>query len=389
MPKPLASIISAGLSRFGELKGLTAREIFFEAFNEAMNNCPTLSPKEIDAFFIGQMSGAFEHQEHNAPIILEWCNLIGAEGVRVENACASSGSALKLGILALNSGLYDVVVVGGVEKMTHLEAPDFTNILAMAADRPFEQINGLTFPGLFALMATAHMKKYGTTMEQMALVAVKNHKNALLNPKAHMHKEITVNDVLESKIIAWPLKLYDCSLVSDGASCLILTRPEKARKYTDTPVDIIGFGQGHDTIGLHNRRSLTSMRSTRIAAEKAYKMAKITPKDLDVAEVHDCFTIAEIITYEDLKLCKVGEGGKLIEEGLTFRDGDIPVNISGGLKAKGHPVGATGTAQAYEIYLQLIGEAGKRQVKNAEIGLTHNLGGSGATAIVHIYRRRS
>jgi len=230
MREPLAAIVSAGLSKFGKIDGKYARELFAQAFQEALDRCPNLDPKEIKVAYIGQMSGSFEHQEHNAPIMLEWINLPLAEGIRVENACASSGTALRLGVMAIASGFYDVVLIGGVEKMTHRSTPEVTDILAMAADFPFEQWHGLTFPGLFALMAVAHMHKYGTTEEQMALVAVKNHRNALLNPKAHMHKEVTVEKVLSSRIIAWPLKLYDCSLISDGASCLILTKPEIARK---------------------------------------------------------------------------------------------------------------------------------------------------------------
>jgi len=252
---------------------------------------------------------------------------------------------------------------------------------------PFEQWNGITFPGLYALMATAHMHKYGTTEEQMARVAVKNHHNGSLNPKAHMQKEITVEKALSSKVVAWPLKLYDCSLVTDGASCLILTRPDIAKKFTDTPVQIVGSGQASDTIGLYERETLTSLKAARIAGQEAYKMAGISPKALDVAEVHDCFTIAEILAYEDLGFCDIGKGGKLVEEGTTELGGKLPVNPSGGLKSKGHPVGATGTAQAYEIYLQLTGQAEKRQIEGAEMGLSHNVGGSGATASVHIYRR--
>jgi acetyl-CoA acetyltransferase len=221
----------------------------------------------------------------------------------------------------------------------------------------------------------------------MATVAVKNHYHGSLNPKAHMQKEITLENALSSRVIAWPLKLYDCSLITDGASCLILTKPELARKYTDTPVHIIGSGQASDTIGLYERESFTSLAAAKLAAKKAYEMADVKPEDIDVAEVHDCFTIAEIIAYEDLGFCKTGEGGKLAENGETKLGGRIPVNTSGGLKAKGHPVGATGTGQAYEVYLQLTGRADKRQVKDAEIGLTHNVGGSGATATVHIYRR--
>jgi acetyl-CoA acetyltransferase len=257
----------------------------------------------------------------------------------------------------------------------------------MASDFPFEQWQGITFPGLYALMATAHMQKYGTTEEQMAMVAVKNHHHGFLNPKAHMQKEITLEQAMTSKMVAWPLKLYDCSLITDGASCLILTKPELAKKFTDTPVHIIGSGQASDTIGLYEREELTTLAAAKAAGQEAYRMAGAKPKDIDVAEVHDCFTIAEIMAYEDLGLCNPGKGANLVKEGATSLEGQIPINTSGGLKAKGHPVGATGTAQAYEIYLQLTEQAEKRQVKDAEIGLTHNVGGSGATATVHIYRR--
>jgi acetyl-CoA C-acetyltransferase len=278
-------------------------------------------------------------------------------------------------------------MVGGAEKMTHRTTAEVTEYLAMASDYPFEQWNGITFPGLFALMATAHMHAYGTTEKQLAEVAVKNHFHGSLNPKAHMQKEITLENALSSRVIAWPLKLYDCSLITDGASCIILTKPELAKRYTDVPVQIIGSGQASDTIGLYERENFTSLTAARLAAKKAYEMADVKPEDIDVAEVHDCFTIAEIIAYEDLGFCKAGEGGRLVESGETKLGGRIPVNTSGGLKAKGHPVGATGTGQAYEMYLQLTGQAGKRQATNAEIGLTHNVGGSGATATVHIYRR--
>jgi len=231
------------------------------------------------------------------------------------------------------------------------------------------------------------MHKYGTTEEQMALVAVKNHHNGALNPKAHMQKEVTLEKAMSSRAIAWPLKLYDCSLITDGASCLILTRPDLAKNFTDTPVHIIGSGQASDAISLYEREELTTLKAGRLAGREAYKMAGVKPKDLDIAEVHDCFTIAEIIAYEDLGLCNLGKGGSLVEQGATTLDGEIPVNTSGGLKSKGHPVGATGTAQAYEMYLQLTEQAERRQVSGAEIGLTHNVGGSGATAVVHIYRR--
>ena len=385
--KPLVSIISAGMSKFGKLEGLLAREIFAEAAKEAFVRCPKLNPKnDIKAMFIGHMGEAYEHQGHMGAAVADWAGLVGVPATRCEAACASSGSALRAGIYAVMSGLADVVIVGGVEKMTHRTTAEVTEYLAMASDYPFEQWHGITFPGLFALMATAHMRAYGTTEEQMALAAVKNHYHGSLNPKAHLQKEITLQAAMASRYVAWPLKLYDCSLITDGASCIILTEPELASKYTDMPVHIIGSGQASDTIGLYERKSLTSLNATRLAAKTAYEMANTKPQDIDLAEVHDCFTIAELLAYEDLNFCPVGEGGKLVESGETRLSGRIPVNTSGGLKAKGHPVGATGTAQVYEIYLQLTVQAGKRQVKDAQVGLTHNVGGSGATAAVHIYR---
>jgi len=386
--KPLASIVSAGQSKFGRLEGLYAREIFAQAVKEAYERCPSLDPKkDIEALFIGHMGESYEHQGHTAATAVDWAGLLHIPAVRVETACSSSGAALRTAVFAIASGLCDVVMVGGVEKMTHRSTPEVTEFLAMASDFPFEQWHGITFPGLFALVATAHMHRYGTTEVQLAHVAVKNHYNGCLNPKAQLQKEITLEQALSSRVIAWPLRLFDCSPITDGASCLILTRPEIAKKYTDTPVHIIGTGQASDTIGLYEREDFTSLKAAKLAAKQAYEMASVKPEDIDVAEVHDCFTIAEIIAYEDLGFCKPGEGGRLAESGETMLKGRIPVNTGGGLKAKGHPVGATGAAQAYEIFLQLTGQADKRQVDDAEIGLTHNVGGSGATATVHIYKR--
>jgi acetyl-CoA C-acetyltransferase len=385
--KPIVSIISAGMSKFGKREGLLTRELFSEAAFEAFTRCPKLDPKkDIKAMFIGHMGEAYEHQGHTGSTIADWAGLTGIPATRTEAACASSGAALRSGIYAVLSGLADVVVVGGAEKMTHRTTSEVTEYLAMASDYPFEQWHGITFPGLFALMATAHMHTYGTTEEQMALVAVKNHYHGSLNPKAHMQKEITLQMAMTSRYVAWPLKLYDCSLITDGASCIVITKPELADKYTDQPVHIVGSAQASDTIGLYERKSLTSLNATKIAAKTAYDMAQLKPKEIELAEVHDCFTFAELMAYEDLGFCKIGESGKLIESGQTRIGGKIPVNTSGGLKAKGHPVGATGTAQAYEMYLQLTGQAGKRQVKDAKVGLTHNIGGSGATSVVHIYR---
>jgi acetyl-CoA C-acetyltransferase len=386
--KPLVSIVSVGMSKFGKRDGVYARELFAEATKEAFDCCPNLNPrKDVQALIVGHMGESFEHQSHTAPMLADWVGLTPNAAIRTEAACSSSGVALRIGVFAVLSGLYNVVLVGGVEKMTHRTTVDVTEFLATASDYPFEQWNGVTFPSLFALMATTHMHRYGTTEEQMAFVAVKNHKHGSLNPKAHMQKEITLEQALSSRVIAWPLKLYDCSLISDGASCVILTKPDLARRFTDTPVHIVGSGQASDTIGLYEREDFTTLRAARLAAEEAYKMAGIKPADVNVAEVHDCFTIAEIIAYEDLGFCKRGEGGKLVKEGVTTLGGRLPVNTSGGLKAKGHPVGATGTAQAGELFLQLTGQAEKRQVDGAEFGLAHNVGGSGATATVHIFRR--
>ena len=386
--KPLASIVSAGMSKFGRREGMSARELFAEAAKEAFEKCPNLEPKkDIKALFVGQMGESFEHQGHTGPTVLDWTGLLPIPSTRTEAACGSSAVAIRAGIFAVMSGLYDTVMVGGVEKMTHRKTSEVTEYLAMACDFPFEQWQGATFPGLFAMVARAHMHKYGTTEKQMAMVAVKNHRHGAMNPKAHIQKEICLEDALASRVVAWPLKLYDCSLITDGASCLILAKPDIAKKYTDTPVHIIGSGQASDTIGLYEREELTSLTAGKLAAQEAYRMAGIQSHEVNVAEVHDCFTIAEIVAYEDLGFCELGKGGCLIEEGATCLGGKIAVNTSGGLKAKGHPVGATGSAQAYEIYMQLTEQAGKRQVKGAEIGLTHNIGGLGATGVVNVYKR--
>jgi acetyl-CoA C-acetyltransferase len=229
------------------------------------------------------------------------------------------------------------------------------------------------------------MHEYDTTGEQLATIAVKNHHNGSLNPKAQMQKEITLEQAMTSRVVASPLKLFDCSLISDGASCVILTKTELAKNFSDNPIYIKGSGQASDTIGLYERDDLTSLNAVALAARDAYEMSGMKPKDIDVAEVHDCFTIAELIISEDVGFCKKGDGGKLVQSGDTAIDGNIPINTSGGLKSKGHPVGATGVAQAYEIFLQLTGQAGARQVNNAEIGLTLNLGGHGSTAVAHVY----
>jgi len=384
--KPLAAIVSAGLSKFGKLDGLSAREIFTYAAKEAFDKCPNLDPrKDVKGLYLGHMIESAEHQCHTGPLVADWIGLNPMPAVRFENACASSGVALRCGIQAIKSGFVDVIMVGGVEKLTHLATSDATEYLALSADNFFEQWHGFTFPGLFALIARAHMHEYDTTGEQLATIAVKNHHNGSLNPKAQMQKEITIEQAITSRVVASPLKLFDCSLISDGASCVILTKPELAKRFSDNPVYIQGSGQASDTIGLYERDDLTSLNAVTLAARDAYEMSGMKPKDIDVAEVHDCFTIAELIISEDVGFCKKGDGGKLVQSGDTAIDGNIPINTSGGLKSKGHPVGATGVAQVYEIFLQLTGQAGARQVNDAEIGLTLNLGGHGSTAVAHVY----
>ena len=381
------AVIGVGMTKFGELWDKQLRDLFVEAAIQAIDDA-NVDLKDIQALFIGNMSaGLWVEQEHVGPLLADYLGVKGIHTYRTESACASSGVAFRLAFMSVALGLYDIVLVGEAEKMTDVTAPESTHHLACAADREWEAFNGATFPSLFALIARRHMYQYGTTREQLAKVAVKNHKNALYNPKAQFRREITIEDVLESPIVADPLRLLDCSPISDGAATVIICKAEIARKFSDTPVYVIGSGMATDTIALHDRPDITVLYATVKAAKEAYKMARVEPKDIDVAEVHDCFTIAEILAYEDLGFCKKGEGGKLIDEEETEIGGRIPVNPSGGLKAKGHPVGATGVAQIVEIVTQLRGEAGKRQVSNAEIGLTHNIGGTGSSCVVHIFSR--
>ena len=380
------AIIGVGLTKFGELWDKSFRNLIAEAGTKAILDAG-IEGKEIDALYVGSMSpGRFVGQEHVGALVVDSSGLsiMNIPATRVESACASGGMALRQAYIAVASGMHDIVVVGGVEKMTDVVGGEATNILAMAADQEWEAFFGVTFPALYAMIARRHMHEYGTTREQLAMVAVKNHENGLLNPHAQFHRKITVDDVLNSPKVADPLTLLDCSPISDGAAALILAPLDKAKEYTDKIVKIIGSGQASDSLALHGREDICTLKATVEAGRQAYKQAGIEPKDIDVAEVHDCFTIAEILAMEDLGFVKKGEGGKAVEEGRTRIDGDIPINPSGGLKAKGHPVGATGIAQAAEIVLQLRGEADKRQVKDAEIGLTHNIGGSGASCVVHI-----
>ncbi|MEM2197146.1 MAG: thiolase domain-containing protein [Sulfolobales archaeon] len=381
------AVIGVGMTKFGEHWDKQLRDLFVEAALEALEDA-NVSLKDIKAMFIGNMgSGMWVEQEHLGPLLADYLGIPGVPSLKVETACASSGMAFRLGVMSVAAGLHDIVLVGGVEKMSDVTTGESTHHLATAADREWEAFYGVTFPGLFALMARRHMKQYGTTREQLAKVAVKNHKHGSYNPKAQYQRVISVEDVLNSPLVADPLRLLDCSPISDGAAAVVIARSDIARRFTDTPVYVLGSGAASDTIALHDRDDITTLRSVVLAAKEAYSMAKVEPKDVNFAEVHDCFTIAEILAYEDLGFARKGEGGRLIDEGVTELGGKIPVNPSGGLKAKGHPVGATGIAQVVEVTLQLRNEAGKRQVPNAEIGLTQNIGGSGASCVVHILGR--
>lgn len=381
------AIIGVGLSKFGERWDSGIKELMAEAGLMALEDA-NISSNEIEMIFGGTMaSGRFMGQEHVAALMSDQLGLNNIPAVRIENACASGGSALRLGYMAVSSGIHDIVVVGGVEKMTDVTASEATTALGGAGDQEWELFQGITFPGLYAMMAKRHMHEYGTTEEMLASVAVKNHANAMKNKFAQFHKNLTIEEVMKSKVVSDPLKLLDCSPISDGAAAIVLAPLERARKFNDTPIKILASTQASDTLRLAERDSLSGIKATTIAADKAYRQAKVTPKDIDIAEVHDCFTIAEIMAMEDLGFYKKGKAGKAILDGETALGSKLSVNTSGGLKGCGHPVGATGVKQAVEVVWQLRGDAGERQVKGANIGLTHNVGGSGATSVVHIYKR--
>jgi acetyl-CoA C-acetyltransferase len=376
------AIVGVSQTKFGELWEKSFRDLVVEAGIDAIRDA-NMNGEDIDAMYIGNMTGGlFVGQEHIGSLIAEHSGLTPIPATRVEAACASGGLALRQAIMAVASGYYDRVMAAGVEKMT--DVVDATPAIAAAADREWEAQQGVTFPSLYAMMAKRHMYEYGTTREQIAGFAVLGHKNGALNPKAQFQREISVDAVLNSTKVASPLNILDCSPVSDGAAAIIVCPADKAHKYTDTPIYIRASTQASATISLHNRKSLTTIPSTIFAAKKAYDMANLTPKDMDMAEVHDCFSINGLIAIEDLGFFEKGKGGQAIEDGLIERDGDIAVNPSGGLKARGHPLGATGIAQAAEITWQLRQEAGKRQVSDATSGITLNIGGTGGTAAIHI-----
>jgi len=378
------AVVGVGMTEFGELWSDSLRTIWAKAAVAALADAGI---DQVDMITVGCMSpGLFTGQEHLASLLADELGMAGVPAARVESACASGGLALRMGFAEVAAGLSDTVLVTGVEKMTDVDGADATYALGTAADQEWEGFHGITFPGLYAMLARAHMQRFGTTVEQLAAVAVKNHANGLLNPHAQYHLKLTIDDVLNSTMVADPLHLFDCSPVTDGAAAVVLTTVENAKKLGGKRpvVKITGSGLATDTITLANREDLTELKAVRLAAERAYAMAGRTPKDLHVVEVHDCFTIAEIMATEALGLFDPGSGAAAAADGLTGLQGRIPVNTSGGLKSKGHPVGATGVAQAAEIVTQLRGEAGQRQAEGATVGLAQNMGGSGGSSTVHI-----
>ncbi len=383
------AIIGVGDTEFGELWDASFRDIGIKAGLTAVADA-NITADMIDALYVGNMSaGRFIEQEHIGALIADYAGLAKSHipATRVEAAGASGGLALRQGFMAVASGLHNIVVVGGAEKMTDVSDTESAIIQSSAADQEWETVLGATFPALHALIARRHMYEFGTTREQIADVAVKNHRNGSLNPKAQFQREITRETVLGSAMVSSPLRVFDCAPSSDGAAAVVLCPLEHAKKYTETPIERVGSGQASDTLSLHDRKEICTLEATRVAAKRAFEMAGLAQNDVDVAEVHDNFTISEILAIEDLGFFKKGEGGKATETGLTAISGQIAVNTSGGLKARGDPIGATGLAQAVEVVTQLRGKAGKRQVIDAEVGLTHNVGGTGATVVVHIMRR--
>jgi acetyl-CoA C-acetyltransferase len=375
------AIVGAGMTQFGELWHSSLRDLFVEAAAGALSSARA---DHVDSILIGNMSGGqFVGQEHLGPLMADHFGMAGVAAARVESACASGGVALHMGFMSVASGVADLVLVAGVEKMT--DGADVTNVLASAADQETEVYHGITFPGLYAMIARAHMAKHGTTEEDLAWVAVKNHKHGALNPKAQFRGEVTVEQVLSSSVVAEPLRLLHCSPVSDGAAAVLLCPLDEAKNFTDRPVKLVATGLATDSMALADRKDPAFLGAVEKSAQRAYQMANVTPRDIQIAEVHDCFAIAEICCLEAIGLAEVGQGAKAASSGETSLGGRVPVNTSGGLKSKGHPVGATGVAQAIEVFEQLRGESGERQVEGARLGLTQNMGGSGASSVVHIY----
>ncbi|MEX1326170.1 MAG: beta-ketoacyl synthase N-terminal-like domain-containing protein [Desulfobacterales bacterium] len=410
------AIVGAGMSKFGMFKDKDSKDLFAEAFNGMIASVDKgMDPNEIEALYLGNFSNDyFMHQSHWGPIISDLIGLTPKPATRTEGACASSALAFREGVFAIASGFYDMVLVGGVEEMSKRTTEEVAEGLALATV-PYEGRVGFTFPGVFGAVATAYFAKYGADREHLMNVTIKSHNNAPLNPKAQF--PLTIRDMMDAKrasaqkrglpvpewsdekdflkdpkanpAVAWPMHLFDCCPISDGASCMLLVGEEIAKNFTDDPIYLAGMGQGSGR-GFHASPDLTYFEATRYAAAEAYGMSGLTPDDVQFSEVHDCFSIAELVHIEDLGFFKPGEGYKAVADGATRLDGPKPINTSGGLKCKGHPVGATGISQLYEVWTQLKGKAGKRQVpkKDLRIGGAHNLGGTGGTCTFTILERR-
>lgn len=377
------AVIGVGMQKWGELWTKSLRDIFTESAVLAIDDAGI---DHIDSMYVGCMtSGLFVGQEHLGSLLADYLGVAPIPALRVETACASGGAAFRQAFFEVASGVSDIVLAGGVEKMTDVDGGGATFALSTAADAEYEVYHGVTFPGLYAMIAVAHMDAYGTTREQLAHVAVKNHKNGSKNPRAQYPFEVTVDQVLNSIMIADPLTILDCSPITDGAAAAILCPLEMAERLTGKPpVKVLASAHATDSIALHSRGDLAWLSAVEKAGEVAYKAAGLSPSDIDFTEVHDCFTIAEVCVIEALGFFDKGKGGTGAESGETAIGGRIPVNPSGGLKSKGHPVGATGIAQIVEAVEQLRGEAGDRQVDGAEIGMTQNMGGTGGSCVIHI-----
>jgi acetyl-CoA C-acetyltransferase len=378
-------VLGAGSTKYGKLNE-SIIEIALNASKDAIESAG-ITPKDIQAGYISNVFGVTDKQVHMAPVIMSNLGIPHVPGLTIESACGSGSVMFREAYANVAAGFYDCVLALGVEKITHTGTTQSTTLFSYCSDFFYEGGNGASFPGLFASIARVYMTTHKANEEDLAYVAVKNHENGILNPKAHVRKKITVDDVMKSPVVASPLKLYDCCPFSDGASAVILCNEEFAKKSRKPYVEVIGSGRGASPAAVQAREDITTIPSTISAAKQAYKMAGITPKDIDFAEVHDCFTIAEIIDIEDLGFFPKGTAAHAVTEGATRRNGEIPINPSGGLKSKGHPIGATGVGQVVEVFEQFTGKAGERTVKNAETALTHNFGATGASAAVHIFRK--
>ena len=377
-------VLGAGSTKYGKLDD-SISDITLQASVGAIESAG-IESKDIKAGYISNVFGVADKQVHLGPVVMSNLGISDRPSLSIESACGSGSVSFREAYANVAAGFYDVVLVTGVEKVTHTGTEWTTTYFSYCSDFFYEGQAGVSFPGLFASMARAYIHEFKATEEDFAQVAVKNHDNGLLNPKAHLRKKITIDDVMNSAVVASPLKLYDCCPFSDGASAVILCNEKFAKDHGADYIEVLGSGRGGSPAALQGREHLTTIPSTRIAADAAFKMAGITPKDIDFAEVHDCFTIAEVVDTEDLGFFEKGKGVEAVREGQTKLNGEISINPSGGLKSKGHPIGATGVGQVVEVFDQLTGKAGERTVKNAKIGLTQNFGATGASCAVHIFQ---